>query len=117
MCRRPSVWRMHLTFHWEHPGGPSDLGVQAGCLSHPCLTGLVYIGELICLPVQVYAWGILALLGSAQVGAAVIGLEARRKTLVQVDLEYSRLEHGTFWKRRLGKRPWVRVGSGSTVLQ
>lgn len=48
------------------------------CLSHPCLTGLVYIGELIRLPV---AWsagcrsmpgGILALLGSAQVGAAVI---------------------------------------------
>lgn len=57
------------------------------------------------------------MLGSAQVGAAVIGVEARRKTLVQVDLEYNRLEHGTFRKRRLGKRPWVRVGSGSTVLQ
>ena len=57
------------------------------------------------------------MLGSAQVGAAVIGLEARRKTLVQVDLEYNRLEHTTFWKRRLGKRPWVRVGNGSTILQ
>lgn len=35
---------------------------------------------------------------------------------VQVDLEHNGLERGPFQKRRVGKRPWVRVGGGSTVL-
>lgn len=35
---------------------------------------------------------------------------------VQVDLEHNGLERGPFQKRRVDKRPWVRVGGGSTVL-
>lgn len=64
-----------MTFHWEHPGWRSDLGqLSVSSLfdgfgvhrrAHPLACGLV-------CRLQVYAWGILALLGSAQVGAAVI---------------------------------------------